>query len=220
MSAMAQFAAARRHMVESQLLPNRITDPRLVAAMGAVAREHFVPANLRPVAYVDEDLEIRPGRFLMEPRVFAGLLQAAAIEPGQIVLDIGCATGYSAAVLARLAGTVVALESDPDLFADATRLLTEVGADNVAVVAGPLAKGLAAQGPFDVIVLEGAVERAPLELTQQLTARGALLAVVRDGPIGRATIWRRAGKAVARRVLFDAGTPLLLGFALERGFVF
>jgi protein-L-isoaspartate(D-aspartate) O-methyltransferase len=220
MGAMAQYAAARRHMVESQLLPNRITDPRLIAAMGAVTREHFVPAALRSVAYVDEDLEIRSGRFLMEPRVFAGLIQAAAIEPGQIVLDIGCATGYSAAILARLAGTVVALESDPDLLAEASRLLSEVGADNVAVVAGRMADGLAAQAPFDVIVIEGAVERAPVELTQQLGDSGALLAVVRDGPVGRATLWRRAGKAVSRRVLFDASTPLLPGFAREPGFVF
>ncbi len=216
----AVFAAARRHMVACQLLPNQITDARVVAAMGAVPRERFVPPTYRGVAYVDEDIAVVPGRYLMEPMVLAKLLQATEIQPTDVILDVGCATGYSAAVLARLGNTVVGLECMSDLARQATENLAGLGIDNAAVVEGELPKGLPGQGPFDVILFQGAVEVMPDAILGQLAPAGRLVAVVRERGVGRATLWRRLGDGIARRTLFDAAVPLLPGFARAPQFVF
>jgi protein-L-isoaspartate(D-aspartate) O-methyltransferase len=215
------FAAARRHMLTGQLLPNQVTDPRLLEAMGAVRRELFVPAAVQGVAYRDEDIPLKPGRFLLEPMVFARLLQEAAIGPNDVVLDVGCGPGYSCAVLARLAATVVGLESDRDLFETAARLLGELGVDNTVIVQGPLSEGLAGQAPYDVIVIEGAVPCVPDALIRQLAEGGRLVTVVRGnaGP-GRAVAVLRLAGVVSQRPLFDAQTPLLPEFVAEPGFVF
>ena len=138
---MTDYAAARRNMVLSQLEPTRVHDPRILDAMGAVPREAFVPKSLAGVAYVDEDLEVARGRYLMEPVVLARLIEALGIQEGDLVLDVGCCTGYSAAILARLAGTVVAVESDAELAAKAGDNLSKVGTDNVAIIEGPLPAG-------------------------------------------------------------------------------
>lgn len=216
----ATFAAARRHMVASQLLPNQVTDARVIAAMGAVPRERFVPAAYRGVAYVDEDIAVAPGRYLMEPMVLAKLLQATEIQPTDVILDVGCATGYSAAVLARLGNTVVGLECMSDLARQATETLSALGIDNAAVVEGDLAKGLPGQGPFDAILFQGAVEVMPDAILGQLAPSGRLVAVVRERGVGRATLWRRLDDGIARRTLFDAAVPLLPGFARAPQFVF
>jgi protein-L-isoaspartate(D-aspartate) O-methyltransferase len=213
-------ASARRHMVDSQLAPNKVTDARIKAAMGAVPRERFVPKAYTGVAYMDEDIPCAPGRFLMEPMVFARLLQAAEIGAQELVLDVGCGTGYSVAVLARLAGTVVGLESDKTLSARAGTLLSELGVDNAAVVQGGLEAGLPDQGPFNVILLEGAIEREPDRLLAQLAEGGRLLAVMRGYGVGKAMLWLRQRGRVLSRVLFDASVPRLPGFAAARGFVF
>ena len=218
---MTDFAAARANMVECQVRPNKVTDSRLLAAMASVPRERFVPEGLVGHAYVDDDIAVAPGRYLMEPMVLARLLQAAAIEPGDVVLDIGCATGYSTAILARLAATVVALESDEALAETAIELLTGLDADNSAVVVGEHAAGYAAQAPYDVIVLEGAVEQVPEALGEQLVEGGRLVAVVTGGGrVGKATLMLRVRGALSGRVLFDAAVSPLPGFAVERGFVF
>jgi protein-L-isoaspartate(D-aspartate) O-methyltransferase len=215
------FAAARQNMVECQLRPNRATDPRVVEAMGAVPRERFVPVALRDLAYVDEDLDIGSGRFLMEPMVFARLIQAAQIAPDDAVLDIACGLGCSSAVLARLARTVVALEQNAAQAAEAARLLREVGAGNVQVANGPLAAGWPSQAPYDVIVIEGAVPEVPPALVEQLGEGGRLVAVVNPGrPMGQAVLAVRRGGVLAQRILFDATTPRLPEFAREPGFVF
>src|SRR5690606_26313879 len=146
------------NMVESQVRPNRVTDPRIVMAMLELPRENFVPKPLRGIAYVDEDVHIGGGRYLMEPMVLARLIQAAQIGPDDVVLEIGTGSGYGAAVLSRLASTVVALESDPELAKMATRSLGELSIDNVAVVEGPLTKGYPAQAPYNAIVFSGGVE--------------------------------------------------------------
>ena len=217
---MPDFAAARRSMVDSQLKPNQIVDQRVAQAMAEVPRELFVPETLAAVAYVDEDLPIAPGRFLMEPIVFARLLQAAAIEPNDIVLDLGCGTGYSTAVLARLANAVVAIEPDPDLRARAETVLAKIGADNTAIVDGDLTIGSPDQGPFDVIFLNGAAEQIPGGLVDQLADGGRLVAVqVRNG-VGKTTVFERQGDLVGARELFDAAIPVLPGFASRPGFVF
>jgi protein-L-isoaspartate(D-aspartate) O-methyltransferase len=223
---MPDFDAMRAHMVEGQVRPNKVTDPRLIEALSVTPRERFVPPARRCIAYVDEDLEIAPGRYLMEPAVFARLVEAATVTAADTVLDVGCASGYSTAVLGRLAGTVIGLESDRELLAIATEALAELGIDNAVAVEGPLADGYPAQAPYDVIVLEGAVELVPEGLTDQLADGGRLLAVVANSHlsgrrhIGRATLCVRVGDAVSARPLFDAALPLLAGFERQTRFVF
>ncbi len=218
---MMDFAAARHNMVESQIRTNRVTDPGVIAAMGDVPRERFLPKHLQGVAYVDEDIPIGPGRYLMEPMVLARLLQEAAIQPGELVLNIGAGVGYDAAVMARFATTVVGLESDGALAKTAGRTLSELGVDNVAIVEGPLELGFPKQAPYDVIVFSGAVERVPPEIPQQLAPNGRLLMVIEPpGEPGRATLISRRGDVLSRRILFDAAVRTLPGFERERGFVF
>ena len=208
-------------MVESQIRTNKVTDPRIVDAFGALPREEFVGDARRGIAYIDEDLEIAPARFLMEPMVLARLLQAAAPQSGDIALDIGCATGYSTAILARLAETVVGLESERALVEVANRTLNAFDVDNAVVVEGGLPAGYQKQAPYNVIVFQGAVCEVPDVVKQQLTDGGRLVAVVvDDSDIGRGTLIRRSGDSFSSRTLFDASTPLLPGFAREAGFVF
>lgn len=207
-------------MVLSQLEPNQVTDPSVTEAMASVPREAFVPSHLAGVAYVDEDLEIAPGRYVIEPVVLARMLQAADIKPGDLVLDIGCGTGYSTAVLARLAATVVALENESDLAARATETLARLAVDNAAVVTGPLALGMAAQGPYDVIVLQGAIPDLPAALGEQLADDGRLVAVTGSGGIGKATLFGRHEGVISGAILFDAGIPPLPGFEQPDEFIF
>jgi len=208
-------------MVESQIRTNRVTDPRIVAAFETVAREAFVGEARRGIAYVDEDLEVAPGRYLMEPMVLARLLQAALPEEGDIALDIGCATGYSTAIIAQLVQTVVGLECDRALMDTANRTLNALDVDNAVVVEGQLEAGYAKQAPYDVILFQGAVAQVPDAVKRQLAEGGRLIAVVIDaGGIGRGTLIRRTGDSFSQRTLFDAATPLLPGFAREIGFVF
>ena len=214
------FAAARRHMVLSQLRPNKVTDERVVSAIDAVPRELFVPAAFRGVAYMDDDVSIGSGRYLMEPMVFARLLQFADIGPSDRVLEIGSGTGYGAAVLSHLCSDVTALESDPSLARSAEQLLPPLAAGRVALVKGDLTAGAPGKGPFDVILLAGAIEQLPPAIGAQLATGGRILGVIRERGIGRASMWQRAGSLLARRSLFDAATPLLPGFGIATGFTF
>ena len=217
---MSDYAAARLHMVQSQILPNNVSDPRVAEALQRVPRELFVPARLNTVAYLDEDIEVAPGRYLMEPLVYARLLQAAAVEATDVVLDVGCTSGYSAAVLAGLAASVVALESDAELAARASQTLADLGADNAVVVEGDLAVGIADQGPYDVIILNGAVSSVPEALTGQLAEGGRLAAVVEDNGVGRIRLLRRQNGDISSHDVCDAQVPALPGFAPEAGFSF
>lgn len=218
---MRDFAAARHNMVECQVRPNKVTDERLLAAMSELPRERFLPKPRQGVAYVDEDIPLGDGRYLMEPMVLARLIQAAAVAPGDLALDVGCGSGYSTAVLARLCDTVVALESHAGLAAEATAALAELGIDNAAVFERPLAKGYAKQAPYDVILFGGAIAQLPEAIVNQLGEGGRLVAVVaeRQG-MGKGTLFVRRSGVVSSRVLFDAATPLLPEFAPESRFVF
>ena len=217
---MLDFAAARHHMVESQLRTNKVTDEGLIAAMSELPRELFVPPALRGIAYVDEDVPLRDGRYLMEPMVLARLIQLAEIRPSDVVLNVGCANGYSTAVLARLCTTVVAVEEVPALAEEATKRLGELGVDNAVIVEGPLASGCPEQAPYDVILINGAVERIPDELAGQLGEGGRMVAVVERDGVGKGTLFRRQHGHLGRLEVFDAATPLLPGFEAAKGFVF
>ena len=209
--------AARLHMIDSQIRPNDVTDPQLLAAIGAVARENFVPRNARAIAYADVPVEVAPGRFLLEPRCFAKLLQLAAIGPEDHILDVGCATGYSSAVLARLGGKVVALEQDADLLRIASEALVN---SSVTLVQGGLIEGAKMEGPFDVIVVEGAIEQSPDTLLSQLNEGGRLVTVMQENGQSRAVIFLKEQGGIGRRAVFDAAAPLLAGFKKAMGFVF
>lgn len=217
---MTEYDAARRNMVLSQLEPNRVNDPRILDAMGSLPREYFVPKSLAGVAYVDEDLPIGQDRCLMEPMVLARLIDALAIRAGDLVLDVACGTGYSAAVLSRLAGTVVAVEGDAELVTRAGANLDKLGCDNVAVVEGDVRAGRADQGPFSAILIDGGVEEVPQELLAQLAPGGRLACVVRDGPTGKAMLFTESGGIVGKRPLFDSAVPVIPGFERPKAFAF
>jgi protein-L-isoaspartate(D-aspartate) O-methyltransferase len=219
---MTVFEAARRHMVESQLRPNKVTDERVLEAFARIRREHFVPEQLRSVAYVDEDLPLGGRRYLMEPMVAARLIQAAAPSRTDTALVVGAGSGYEAAVLSQLSRTVVALEENGELARRARAALVDENIASVGVVEGPLAAGYRERAPYDVVFFGGAVANVPSEIIGQLAQDGRLVAVVKaeDSGIGRATLMTRIGRVVARRVIFDAATPLLAGFAAKPVFVF
>ncbi len=216
---MTDYAVARENMIESQVRPNGVTDHRIIAAMMGLARESFVPANRQAVAYADGDIEIAPGRFLLEPMALAKLVQLAEIRPEDRVLHIGAATGYGAAVLSALAQSVVAVECDPSLAAACRGRLS--GIANVAVKEGRLEAGAPQSGPYDVIVIEGRVAEVPAALLAQLADGGRLVAVVGEQAVAKAQVWTCHGGTSAVRQAFDLAVAALPGFARKApAFVF
>jgi protein-L-isoaspartate(D-aspartate) O-methyltransferase len=220
---MSDAARQRLNMVESQVRPSDVTDRRILRAMGEIPREAFVPARLASVAYMDQSVALMdtPGRSvrrLMSPRSFAKLVQLAAIEPTDRVLDVGTGRGYSAAVLARLGWHVTALECDPAL-ADAAR--SALAADpKITVVQGPLAQGWPSAGPYDVIVIAGALVALPEVLLAQLGPGGRLVGVKREGVVGRATLWKRSGTHIGMAAAFETHDDVLPGFETAPAFTF
>jgi protein-L-isoaspartate(D-aspartate) O-methyltransferase len=218
---MTDFAAARHNMIEGQIRTNKVTDPALLDALAALPREQFVPAERRSAAYVDEDVRIAGDRYMMEPMVLARLLQTAEPTRTDVVLDVGCGTGYATAVLARLAATAIGLESDAALARAARETLGRLAIGNAVVVEGKLADGHAQRGPYDVILVNGAVTEFPPALLEQLAEGGRLVGVRRPGSgPGSATLMLKRHGAVAGRGLFEAATPYLAGFAPKPRFVF
>ncbi len=215
------FAAARYNMVENQLRTNGISDPLVTQALATTPREVFLPKAMRGFAYVDENVQIGSGRFLVAPLVLARVLQAAEIKLSDVVLTIGDATGWASAVVSRLASTVVSLECEADLVSRASAALSELGCDNVAVVRGPLDGGYPAQGPYDVILFIGAVAEIPPVFGRQLADRGRMVGIVNNGVgVGKMVRMVRAGDTFGRWTLFDATTPYLPGFSPKHGFKF
>jgi protein-L-isoaspartate(D-aspartate) O-methyltransferase len=215
---------ARSRMVDGQVRTADVTDLRIIAAMLELPRERFVPAATADLAYADIEIPVgtgsAPSRRLIRPRNLGKLIQAADIAADDRVLDVGCTTGYGAAVLARLAAEVVALEVDPALAALAGKTLADCGLHNVSVVTGPLERGWPARGPYDVIVVEGASEIVPRSLFPQLADGGRLVCIEGRGQACRAMLYVAAAGSVTGRSIFDCAAPLLPGFAEPPAFVF
>lgn len=216
------FAEARKFMVDGQLRPNQVDDPRIVGAMRDLPRERFVPAALAARAYADADVPLPGGRSLLKPLVLTRLVQLAGVRRGERALVIGAATGFGAALLATMGVTVTALESDPVLLAIArTALAATVPAGTVTVVQGPMDAGHAEGAPYDVVLIEGGVQAVPPALQEQLVEGGRLVAVgLAGGPPGRALLVRRVGGTFTTTVGFDAHAPALPGFVAAPAFAF
>ena len=208
----------RANMVATQLRTNDVTDARLIKAILSVPREAFVPGSLAALAYMDGCIPLGNGRVLLDLRSFGKLAQLAAVGSTDRVLDVGCGTGYSTAILSELAGEVTGLEQDSDLAEAASENLR--GFSNTEVVHGRLLEGAPAKAPFDVIFLNGAVEDAPGVLLQQLKDGGRLVCIVRDGAAGHARVYLKHEGAIGERSAFDAAVPVLPGFERSRSFAF
>lgn len=220
---MMDYADARTMMVDTQIRTESVTDYNVIRAMGEVPRERFVPVAAKPFAYTDADIVVKEDghrRCMMRPATLARLIQAAEIRPNDYVLVVGAASGYSAAVVAGLATSVIALESDEELAAMASSTLMDLGIGNVAGVTGPLEAGYASEGPYDVILLDGSVEVVPEGLFAQLKEAGRLVAVIGRGRASPAMVFTKTSDDIGGRAVFDAFAPPLPGFAKPKVFVF
>ncbi|WP_397543524.1 methyltransferase domain-containing protein [Roseovarius salis] len=215
---MTDYAARRTMMVDTQIRPAEVTKFPIISAMLSVPREDFVPAHLREAAYMGDNIDLGEGRVVLEPRTLAKMLDALDIQPDELVLDIGCAFGYSSAVLARLAGAVVAVEDDADMAGEAKTRLTEHGADNVILHRGALSDGAAEHGPFDVMLIEGAVAHLPETLTDQLKDGGRMACLFMEGTFGAVRVGYKIDGHMTWRFAFNAGAPVLPGFERHNAF--
>ena len=218
----SSFATARKTMVDCQLRPSKVTDQFILDAFMSIPREDFLGKQQRALAYVDEDLPLSGGRYLMEPMVLARMLQALEIRPDDSVLIVGAGCGYGTAVAAKLAGSVIAIETRANLVDKAQDVLVSIGVDNAAIVKSRLVDGYPEEGPYDRILIEGGVETVPDNLLKQLTPKGRLAAIYRKAvhPVGVASVWTRSGKAFTRTSLFDARVPNLDEFNAKVEFSF
>jgi protein-L-isoaspartate(D-aspartate) O-methyltransferase len=220
---MTDFAALRQRMVDNQVRPNEVNDRDIIRALLGLPREKFVAPSERPFAYADRPLSMSsaaPERRMLEPFVLARLIEALPLGPAAAAMAVGCGTGYSAAILSRLAATVVALEEDAVLAEEAARLLREVGAANVDLAHAGLTEGYPARAPYDAILLEGAVEFVPDTLIGQLRQGGMLATIERTGRTSRAMLYERVGEGASGRPLFEAWASPLPGFQRRPEFVF
>lgn len=215
---MTDFAARRTMMVDTQVRPSDVTKFPIIDAMLFVPREAFVGSGQLEAAYAGDNLPVAPGRVILEPRSFAKLLDAVDVQPDEAVLDLGCGFGYSTAVVARLAEAVVAVEEDAAMVADAQGRLSAHNIDNAAVIEGPLAAGAAKHGPYDVILIQGAVQVVPDALTAQLKEGGRIGAIFMEGSLGVAKIGHKGAHGVTWRYAFNASAPVLQGFETAAAF--
>lgn len=217
---MFDFAAARAHMIEGQIRTNDVTDLDVLAAFRRISRENFMPRAQSSLAYSDVNIDLGEGRYMPRPRDFAKMVQAANIKPSDIVLDVACGRGYSTAILAGLADTVVGLEDNAERVEQATQALINAGVDNAAIVEGDLKSGAKQHGPFNVIFVNGAVPKIVPTWVDQLTNDGRLIVIVKSGPVGRACVMTKSGDAIGERIEFDASLPILTGFEAVPEFEF
>ena len=215
---MTDFATRRTTMVDTQVRPSDVTKFPIIKAMLTVAREEFVPDDKREAAYADAHIDLGGGRVVMDPRTLAKMLEAVDIQPDEMVLDVGAGLGYSSALAGRLGEAVIALEEDADHAAAAGHLLAEAGIDNAAAVHGILAEGAAKHGPYDVILLQGAVEHIPDQLTSQLNDGGRIAAIFSEGSLGTMRVGYMIDGVISWRFAFNAGAPVIPGFEARRAF--
>ena len=215
---MTDYATRRTMMVDTQVRPSDVTKFPIIDAMLSVPREAFVPEARREAAYVGENLDIGGGRKMLEPRTLAKMIDALDIQPAHVVLDIACGLGYSTAVLAHICDFVVGVEDDEARAQEAQSILSEQGADNAAVMFGPLAEGIAKSGPYDVIILQGGAEQIPDALIDQLREGGRIAAVFADGTLGVVRIGHKIDGAMNWRYAFNASAPVLAGFEKNKAF--
>lgn len=217
---MIDFAAAREAMVDCQVRPADVTRYAVIEALLAVPRELFVPSAMTALAYAEMQIPLAPGRVLLDARSFAKMLDAVELRSGELVLCVGAGYGYPAAVAAKIASAVVALEEDEGLSQHLTNAIAKLGLDNVLAARAPLTEGFAAQGPYDVILIEGGIETIPTALLDQLADGGRLGAIRMAGVVGQCCIWQRSGDSVSSRPIFNATAPVLRGFDVSPTFVF
>jgi len=215
---MMDFQARRVMMVDTQVRPSDVTKFPIIDAMLRIPREVYVPRDRCEAAYMGENITLRAGRVMLEPRTLAKLLDALDIVPTDLVLDVGAGLGYSAAVIALLADTVVAVEDDETMAADAQAVLGAQAVDNAVVIHGPLAQGAAKHAPYDVITLQGGVEQVPQALLDQLKDGGRIAAVFMQGALGTARIGHKSGGRVTWRFAFNASAPVMAGFGAVHRF--
>jgi protein-L-isoaspartate(D-aspartate) O-methyltransferase len=223
-------AAARNNMVDSQVRPNKVIDPRILEAMRQIPRERFVPPEMAALAYADEDVPLGGGRYLMEPMVIARLVQAAKVRRGERALVVGAGSGYGAALLAALGAQVIALEQDAALLDRARAALARAALPGIAaavtLVSGKLTAGWPAGTPYDIMLIDGAAEEVPAALVGQLKRDGGRIVAVRavPGQVSHAALGEvvegPGGAGVAWQALFDCATPVLPALRLTPGFVF
>ncbi|MGD0190036.1 MAG: protein-L-isoaspartate O-methyltransferase [Rhizomicrobium sp.] len=217
---MPDYAEQRFNMVASQVLASGVTDERILAAMSKIERERFVPTAKRLVAYSEAPIEVVARRYLIDPRTFSLLLNAAEIESGDKILDVGCVTGYSTAVLSEFSARVIGLEQDADLVRISTEMMQALGRQNAVIVQGSLTEGFKGEAPYDVIVVNGGIEFVPQAMLAQLASGGRLAAVVGKEGQSKATVFVNENGRMGHRVAFDASVPMLAGFRQAVGFVF
>jgi len=214
-------ADARKRMVDSQIRPNKVTDPRILAAMRHLPREKFLPGDAAALAYADEDVPLGNGRFMMEPMVLARLLQIAEPKEGERALVVAAGTGYGAAVLSQCGPRVTAVEEDPALLAIARDALG-AEAPGVHLVSGALDAGWLAGAPYDIILIEGAVKAIPNAIAQQLKMSGGRVVTVISGPgrTNQAVLAEATSFGLRAQPVFDCGTPPLPSLLPAAEFVF
>lgn len=205
-------------MVDTQVRPSDVTKFPIIDAMLTVPREDFVPSAQREAAYMGENLDLGQGRVLLEPRTLAKMLDALAISNTEMVLDLGCAMGYSAAVIAHMAEAVVAVEEDEAMAREAQEALVAAGADNAVVHQGPLGDGAAKHGPYDVIIIQGGVQQVPSTLTDQLKEGGRIACLFMDGALGEVRLGHKRDGIVSWRMVFNASAPVIRGFEKDSVF--
>lgn len=216
---MTTFQERRRMMVDNQIRTADVTKYPIIAAMLHVPREEFVPRARREAAYMGENLPLAAGRVVLDPRTLAKMLDVLDIGPQELVLDVGTGLGYSAAVIGQLAEAVVALEEDAVLATEAEAALASAGADNVALVAGPLTAGAPKHGPYDVITVQGGAEVMPPALVEQLKEGGRIACIFMEGALGTVKLGLKSGATVSWRPVFNAAAPVLPGFHRKPAFV-
>ena len=215
---MSDYASRRMTMVDTQVRPSDVTKFPIIDAMLHIPREVYIPLESREAAYVGSNIDLGAGRVVLDPRALAKLLDALDIGPDELVLDLGSALGYSAAVLARIAGTVVAVEENKDLADEAQRILSQEGVDNAVVVEGKLAEGAAKHGLYDVIVVEGGIEVLPEAVAAQLKDGGRIGAIFMEGALGTVRIGLKVDGRIDWRDAFHATAPVLPGFEKKKSF--